>query len=182
MARTDEPELPTGTLARELFAEPAAWPLLPLADRWERGRPLVAPRELPRYVRTEVKLTVDADRWRIGFLAVHERELGGELFASLREQVPQALLRDLHRPVREFFATPEVVEGSEWRRVEAAYSELRAAARFRPELPTVEPLTRAVREEQQRRRAFLDERWAPIKPDDAPRAGINFYPASGDGD
>jgi len=46
---------------------------------------------------------LDPVAWGAGFLQVHERELPPELFADLREKTPQATLRDLYRPVQDFF-------------------------------------------------------------------------------
>jgi hypothetical protein len=159
--------------ARAVLAEPGARFIDP-CRRWEETAHLVI--GLPRYVREEMPLHLDPTEWRTGFLAVHERELPPELYADLRENTPQAYLRDLHRVVKPFSATLEPVEGS---RVVGGWAEAldeARAARVREPLPVVEPTTGAVREEQQRRRALLAERWQPAIPDDAERRKVTLYP------
>jgi len=170
----EEEELPTGTKAAELLHDPSMWRIGEMAERWEKGRPLVHEPDVPLFVKTEMKMHLDSDAWGIGFLEVNERELPGELYADLRERAPQSLLRDLHRPVRDFYVTPEVIEGSEWSMLGEAWRIIQEGRVNLPELPTIEPLTRAVREEQLRRRELFAERWQPIKPDDAPRQGISL--------
>ena len=94
---------------------------------------------------------------------VHERQLPAELYADMRERTPQAVLRDLYRPVREFYMTPEEVEGTGLRGLlRDAYGLLRAA-QSRDELPHVDSLLRDVVEAQQRRRKLMAERWLPVK-------------------
>src|SRR4051812_20061084 len=86
-------------------------PLLDNASPWGRAVP-ERDYSLPAFVRTEMKLHLDPGEWGAGFLQVHERELPPELFADLREQTPQATLRDLYRPVQDFYVTPVEIEGS----------------------------------------------------------------------
>src|SRR5258708_7893443 len=62
-----------------------------------RAPELVRDPSLPRAI--GLRVHVEPEAWGAGYLAVHERELPPELYADLRELSPQALLRDLHRPV-----------------------------------------------------------------------------------
>src|SRR4051812_2451632 len=41
---------------------------------------------------------LEASDWGAGFLAVHEIDLPHEVYSNLKENAPQALLRDLYRP------------------------------------------------------------------------------------
>jgi hypothetical protein len=113
------------------------------------------------------KTHLDPADWRAGFLrAERERDIPTELQSDLRENLPQALLRDLYRPVHEVgFVERELVEGTADRGGFAAMREARAARRVAP-LPRVESLTRAVREYQAWRRALVAERWQPYRRDD----------------
>ena len=161
--RPDEPR------ARDVLAQARFWSLADEIVARQGRFPPVRTYALPLYVNVEVKLNIDPVAWNTGFLAVHEADLPPELFADLRELTPQALLRDLHRPVKEFFVTPEVIEGTD-----LSYflvRALRAARRARTleARPQVSSLTRKVRDEQLRRRAFLATKWEPWKSDDAPR-------------
>lgn len=120
-----------------------------------------------------LRVHVEPEAWRAGFVRVDEREVPSELIADLRELTPQALLRDLHRPVlesvwheRELIVEPLDHGGR------AAWAELRRE-RNREPLPRVPSTSAAIREEQLRRRAFLAERWQPTLPDDAPRKAID---------
>src|SRR5205823_967357 len=66
-----------------------------------RGERLTRDWSVPVNVR-EPKLHVEPEGWRAGYLRVgEEREIPMQLQNDLRENMPQALLRDLFRPVRE---------------------------------------------------------------------------------
>ena len=167
-------------MVHELLGQPAQFPLTAIATRFDPGR-LTSPRPFPTWVRTEMRLAVAPEGWGLSSVAEPaEYELPSELHVGLQQQAPQALLRDLHRPVRYFDpAGMELREGSEWRRLDEAYHEIRQG-QVREPVPQVEPLTRAVRQEQERRHAFLTNRWQPFKPDDAPRDVINLEGGVGD--
>lgn len=113
------------------------------------------------------RLHLEPADWRAGFLRVdRERDLPPELQDDLRQNLPQALLRDLYRPVHEErWIEREIVEGTGDRGGVAAMQAVRDARKL-PPLPRVEPLTRAVREYQNWRRALVAERWQPAVPDD----------------
>ena len=86
-----------------------------------------------------------------------------QLTSDLRENMPQALLRDLYRPVYERgFIERGIVEGTGARGGFAAMREARAARR-KPELPRVESGLATVRAYQTWRRALVAERWQPVK-------------------
>lgn len=177
----ENPAAPPGEpMVHELLGRPALFPLAEIATRFDQ-RPLTYLRPMPTWVRTEMRLAMDPERWGLRSAAEPaEYDLPPELHIGLQQQAPQALLRDLHRPVRHFdLVSMELREGSEWRRLDEAYQEIRQGQQREP-LPRVEPLTRAVREEQARRHAFLTDRWQPFKPDDAPRAVINLEGGTGD--
>ena len=113
--------------------------------------------------------------WNTGFLAVREREIPEELQADLRQRMPQALLRDLHRLVRDegWVAREPLMERAD-PQGRQALAEARA---MRQPLarPPIEPSTRVMRALQTWRRALLSERWQPLLADDDPRR----YPAPG---
>jgi hypothetical protein len=159
--------------ARALLARPEELHVVDdIEARWSRR--LAFEHSLPLYARTEMPLNLDPDRWSFG-VEVREAELPPELFADLRELTPQALLRDLHRPVKEFFVTPEPLEGTQAiGRMDDELARVRESRKLEA-LPVVEPLTGAVREEQERRRAFLAAPWKPLRPDDAPRDKVRIY-------
>ena len=159
--------------AKDVMATEGA-PILDAAARWENMR--VQTPELPLFVATTMPTRLDPADWGAGFLAVHERELPQQLFADLRELSPQALLRDLHRPVQEFRITPEELEGTRLigRWTEGA-EDVRRAKERQP-LPLIESSLYDVQAGQRRRRALLDEEWKPLLSDDAPRRDIKLYP------
>ncbi|HEY2749580.1 MAG TPA: hypothetical protein VGL86_33400 [Polyangia bacterium] len=105
---------------------------------------------------------LDPADWRTGFLdARREREIPPALQADIHENMPQALLRDLYRPVHEErWIAREPIEGTGDRSGAATMTEARAARRV-PALPRIEPGARAVVEYLAWRRALLAERWQP---------------------
>jgi hypothetical protein len=131
-----------------------------------RGERLTRDWSVPVNVR-EPKLHVEPEGWRAGYLRVgEEREIPMQLQNDLRQNMPQALLRDLYRPVHENrWVEREQIEGTGDRGGVAAMQAVRDA-RKRPELPRVESLGLAVREYQAWRRRMMAERWLPFRPDD----------------
>lgn len=108
------------------------------------------------------RLHVEPEAWGAGYLrADRERDIPAELSNDLHQTMPQALLRDLYRPVREErWVERELVEGTGDRGGFAAMQEVREARRP-PPLPRVDSGLRAVREYQQWRRSLLAEHWQP---------------------
>ena len=123
---------------------------------------------LPTWARNP-KLHLDPSAWRAGYLGVRgDYDIPHALTMDLQERMPQALLRDLYRPVRESrWIEREIVEGTS-RDCSQALTEARAARRPQP-LPRIEPATRTVRAYQIWRRGMYDERWQPVIADDDPR-------------
>lgn len=133
----------------------------------KRGERMVRDWSLPLNLR-ETKTHLDPDDWRTGFLrADRERDIPAQLTSDLRQNMPQALLRDLFRPVYdERWVAREIVEGTGDRGGFAAMREAREARR-KPELPRIESALGAVRAYQTWRRAMVAERWRPFKDDPA---------------
>lgn len=127
---------------------------------------------LPTWARNP-RLHLEPSDWRAGYLAVRgEYDVPFELQQDLHRLMPQALLRDLYRPVHEErWIEREIIEGTGDRTGVQSLAEARAARRP-PPLPRVEPGTRAVRAYQTWRRALLAERWQPILGDDEPRRKV----------
>jgi hypothetical protein len=116
-----------------------------------------------------VRTHLDPADWGAGYLVEpREYDVPLALLDDLKERTPQALLRDLHRPVHEpAWHEREVLVALD-RAGRDALRDARAAQRI-PPVPSVAPTARAFREELQRRRAFLREKWQPRFPDDQPR-------------
>jgi hypothetical protein len=126
---------------------------------------------LPTWLRP-VELHLTPEKWNAGYLQVRELDVPAQLSADLRERMPQALLRDLHRLVREErWVEREPLPGSEDRGGRAALAEARAARQI-PERRAVEPSTRVMRALQTFRRGLLAERWQPMLADHEPRRRV----------
>lgn len=144
-----------------------------LCERWETSMPSHEV-GLPTLVRLELPTTLARGDWR-PLVEVHPREVPPELTRDLRELTPQALLRDLHRPVRQFFVELQPVEGTRVSgRLEEEFDLLRKARQVEGR-PQLEPSVRVVHEEQLRRQALMAEEWKPLVPDDAPRAKVEVW-------
>jgi hypothetical protein len=130
-----------------------------------RGERLTRDWSVPTHLRAP-RLHVEPADWRAGFLRVEdEREIPMELQNDLRQNMPQALLRDLYRPVHEErWVERELIEGTGDRGGHAAM-QLAREARETPDLPRIEPAVRAVLEYRAWRRQLLAERWQPFRPD-----------------
>jgi hypothetical protein len=116
-----------------------------------------------------LELHVEPERWGAGFLRVREVDLPAELYRDLHELTPQALLRDLFRPVwREVLHERQELVPPRDPADQLALRQLRESRRRAP-LPRIEPSARAVSKEMLRRRAFVAERWQPHHADDADR-------------
>ena len=110
--------------------------------------------------------------WYAGYLGVRgEYEAPFELRQDLKQQVPQAVLRDIYRPTKQHpfeQARHELDLDPGGARAMAEAREARDLLR-REKLPTVDPGSFAIAEEQARRRRFLATPWAPFRPDSEPR-------------
>jgi hypothetical protein len=157
---------------------PAAWRavvderLVDKCERHERNAAhFVRDWSVPIHLR-ELKTHLDPVEWRTGFLKVREREIAMELNEDMRQLSPQALLRDLYRPVREErWVARELVEGTGDR---GGLEEMQKAreARKLPPLPRIEAAGGTLRAFQTWRRAMMAERWEPILRDDEPRRSV----------
>ncbi|HEX4457411.1 MAG TPA: hypothetical protein VIA18_05555 [Polyangia bacterium] len=119
-----------------------------------------------------MQLHIEPEAWNTGFLRVREVEIPAQLDADLRERMPQALLRDLHRLVREeSWVAREILVGTEDRHGRESLAEARKARQL-PGRPPVEPSTRVMRALQTWRASLLAERWQPALADDDPRRNV----------
>jgi hypothetical protein len=125
--------------------------------------------------RPPIKLHVEPEEWsynRIG--EPRERELFDRFRDELRQQTPQALLRDLHRPVHAVVVPHFEPRGQAFDfGGTAALAEAKAAARFERATP-LPSMLQAVVAEQARRRSWLRVPWKPHYRDDQehPRVAV----------
>jgi hypothetical protein len=155
-----------------LAAGKGSFPVADLLTRWETRQPSLG--ESPAFFRPSLHLNIDPDQWTHG-LEVHTRELPQELFNSLRERTPQALLRDLHRPVIKFYVEPALIEGTEViGQLNLEFEKLRQARKLDPR-PSIEPTVNVFHAEQTRRRGFLAKRWEPILSDETDRKTVRVW-------
>jgi hypothetical protein len=137
-----------------------------------RARPEIAREHGLMTFAREPRNHLDPADWGAGFLAVREGGPPPEVLEALREQTPQAHLRDLYRPVYseapvalELNAMPIDSGGRE------AYAEVRAAL-VREPLPQVVCSLERVAERRDAWRAFLATPWQPFLRDDEPRRDV----------
>lgn len=162
--------------------EPRAWEVvttrLPGWDpsrRWER--PEAPPPELRTFIE-RLPLRFDPEHWEEQWrpldFTVREYEAPPQLLSDLHECVPQAFLRDLHRPVAVYGAFFEPTEShvGGWRE---GLREARDAMQVRAPLEPVEPTVQAMADDQARRSRFFAEPWQPLLDDDAPRRRVQLY-------
>src|SRR5439155_12344478 len=115
---------------------------------------------------------LDPADWGAGYLVEpREYDLPIQLYDDLKQLTPQSLLRDLFRPVRELVWVEREVYAELDPGGRKAWLEARRAQPREP-VPTVQPTTREMRAEQQRRREFLRESWKPKYADDQPRPAV----------
>ncbi len=146
--------------------------LIALMTRWERS-PLKGLPEATTYVREQRTHLEPAD-WRVGYLSVSDRERPPEVWSDLNEVTPQALLRDLHRPVR----STEPVERErhdiptvgELARVRAEILAAMEDHRF----PDYTPASRFVSALCEVRSRWVSEPWQPYLDDEAPRREVHW--------
>jgi hypothetical protein len=163
--------------------EKRAWEVLQsLADaslmqvvRDRYTRPFARHHSLPTVSRNP-RNHLDPRDWYTGFLqADREVERPGQLVSDLNEVVPQALLRDLYRPVMESRWLEREPQMEPLDRAGLDGTRVARAARTLAPLPRITSLTVEVAAEQRRRRALLAETWKPLLRDDEPRRKIDFH-------
>jgi hypothetical protein len=191
VAIEDDPEAALAAMLQEAASAPAT--SLP-AEAAEQAAPapiaavvdpallaLVEGRARPEIMREHAITTwvrdlpyhLDPADWRAGFLAVHEGGPPLDIREALREQTPQAHLRDLFRPVfqqgpvpLELHSLPLDPGGRE------ALAELRASLRREPPPQVVRSLA-ILAERRDEWRAFLATPWRPFLRDDEPRREVH---------
>lgn len=164
--------------------DPRAWEVVSASARvpgWDPSRRWERPDTPPPEVRAFVEnlpLRLDPDHWEAQWrpldFTVREYEAPPQLIADLGECVPQAFLRDLHRPVAIYGALFEPSESftGGWRE---PLREAREAMQVRAPLRPIEPTVQAMAADQARRGAFFAEPWQPLLDDDAPRRRVQLY-------
>ncbi len=119
----------------------------------------------------EMPTHLDPAVWRTGFLDVHEAPIPAAMWDMLHDPVPQALLRDLFRPV---FSEPRAYHRMETGLDPGARRafELIQESQRREAPVTTETLSEAITRRQNEWRAFLREPWRPWLDDEAPRREV----------
>lgn len=149
--------------------------LLRRLRRWEEHRMLPSrlstepPRPLPMAIRPQPTHFDRLADWYCGYLGVRqEYETSYETQQDLKRAVPQAILRDIYRPVKNITV--------DWERHEfeldpggrRALAEAKKAQQREP-LPTLPSALAVFAAEQKRRRRLRDTPWQASRPDSAPR-------------
>jgi hypothetical protein len=148
-------------------ADPA---ILARVERWTEHRMVPLHPALPLAIRPQPTHFERLADWYAGYLGVRgEYEAPYELQRDLKAAVPQAILRDIYRPVRgQQFIEPERHELDIDPGGRRALAEARAALSREP-IPTIQPGLLVVIREQRRRRRFVERPWASFRADEAPR-------------
>ncbi len=152
--------------------------LLAIRAKYDRIQPLEVTIQL---VLKEPADHLSPESWNLYPTGVHERTFWmAELQGDLKEQTPQALLRDLHRVVRRdepYFLEP--VEGMSqrfpWADRTRSVDEMK-----REPLPELRSSTVLVDEAGALRRQYYRDPWKPAKDDSEPRTVFSMQPAWGD--
>lgn len=160
---------------QERIAKDADPQLMRRIARWEDhhmlpGRQSTSPpAPLPMAIRRQPTHFDRLADWYCGYLGVRqEYEVLYELQQDLKQSVPQAILRDIYRPVRDLRV--------EWERPEfeldpggrKGTAEAKKAQQREP-LPAPISALSVFLAEQRRRRRFQSTPWQPQRADDAPR-------------
>jgi hypothetical protein len=144
--------------------------ILRRVERWLQPRLLPA-REVPQALRPQKTHFDDVlHGWHVGYLAVREGgEPPHELRQDLAQRVPQAILRDIYRPVRrQTFVERTVHETERDPGGQRALAEAKKGLEREP-IPEIESSVVAMIVELRRRRRLRARTWLPYRPDDAPR-------------
>lgn len=144
--------------------------ILARIERWLNPR-MLPERALPQALRPQpTHFDNILSDWHAGYLAVRElEEIPHELRQDLTERAPQAILRDIYRPVRRDTFVERTMHEIEW---DPAGRRALAEAKqglVREPLPQLESSVVLMMAEQRRRRRVLSRPWLPYRPDDAPR-------------
>ena len=164
----DSDELP---LAKHTVQYVADKGLMRRLERLERvARRMVNQAQLPTWAGT-LPFHLDPTDWRTGFLEVYESGPPAGLSSMMKENAPQALLRDLYRPEYEVgWLEPEILVEFDRAGVKAL-KEARAAQKRDP-IPHVKPLGQEVMQHARAWRKFVGDRWKPHLDDSQPRREV----------
>ncbi len=154
------------------IAQNADGAILARAERFIHHRMVPLSPKLPTAMRAQPTHFDRLSDWYAGYLGVRgEIEAPYELLRDLKEQVPQAALRDIFRPVYnpdhlvplEFQSTGQDPGGRQ------AFGLLQKALHREP-IPTIAPVLLAVIALQRQRQRLFEQPWQPFYKDDAPRS------------
>lgn len=120
------------------------------------------------------------ESWGVYPLEIQDKMIwNSEMMGDLKQLTPQALLRDLFRPVREDVRyPPEPIDILTTQTVMAEPSPTLEVMQ-RQQLPEVRSSILAVEEADQHRRSIYTEDWQPVKADTEPRTAYSAVPLSG---
>lgn len=165
---------PTEKTAGQALKQIADPILLNLGRRYERLQP--ATREVKLVLR-EPADHVTPEAWGLHPVEPQERMLWNtELMSDLKELTPQALLRDLHRPVRrDERPYYEPVANAEWGNGMREHVSGTTLMKREP-WPEVRSSVLAVEEADVQRRFYYTQPWQPAKKDSEPRSAFSQVP------
>ena len=124
-----------------------------------------------------IRTHLDPADWRAGFLAVRDGGRPDEIASCMYEQAPQALLRDLFRPVFELQPIDWRFRDSYGARAAAeSYRELKTILHRRESVPRIEPSLAIWSRQRLNWLARMNVPWKPHRPDDAPRQYTSLIP------
>lgn len=143
--------------------------------RWEEHRMLPGrrstepPPPLPMAIRPQPTHFDRLADWYCGYLGVRgEYEPEYEMQEDLKRAVPQAILRDIYRPVKEPYFDWERLDVEVDRGGQRALAEAKQAQKRQP-LPTITSGLEIIVAAQRRQRRFLATPWSAWYADSAPR-------------
>lgn len=123
---------------------------------------------------------VSPESWGIHPPEFQDRMIwNSEMMGDLKQLAPQALLRDLFRPVRDDIRhAPEPVDAMTPQAVLAERTPTLEVMKWQP-LPEVRSSILAIEEADQHRRSIYTEDWQTVKDDSEPRTAYSEFPLSG---
>jgi hypothetical protein len=173
MAEEEQIGLSTDELprAKDAIAYIADKRLIARLERQERqASRLVREPSLPTWA-GELPYHLDERDWNTGFLDVHDYNILPELISETHQNAPQALLRDLYRPQRDFY-WPEWELMVRLDRGGAEAHKDALAAQKREAIEYIPPLLPEMTQQAREWRQVVDERWKPFLDDSEPRKSV----------
>lgn len=168
---------PAEKKAGEVLDRIADKQLVALENRYRRIHSLDATIEL---VLREPADHITPESWGLRPIEFQDRMIwNSELMGDLKQLAPQALLRDLFRPVRDGMRYPQ--QPTDIPTPQALLAERMPAVEImkREPLPEVCSSVIAMDESEQHRRFLYEEQWQPPKDDSEPRTVYAEVPLSG---